>query len=182
MFSYCSIRFVQLLLLKSTDNADIEWCKEVKGNMYDMVIEGFQLLSKWTARIWEQCAWKFSRPYKDAVPSETNEASASYSDYEKVLYSIHPWYLLLGCCARMVKNNLWLLQSYVSLYRMCEVKIILGLVVLSWEVIFTSSDKRKVSMNWNKLKLCILMCLYLSSYSFYNIHGLQFVNFFWLTC
>ncbi|KAH9784221.1 protein PIR [Citrus sinensis] len=84
-----TIRFAsamnQLLLLKSTDNADIEWCKEVKGNMYDMVIEGFQLLSKWTARIWEQCAWKFSRPYKDAVPSETNEASASYSDYEKVV-------------------------------------------------------------------------------------------------
>lgn len=84
-----TIRFAsamnQLLLLKSTDNADIEWCKEVKGNMYDMVIEGFQLLSKWAARIWEQCAWKFSRPYKDAVPSETNETSASYSDYEKVV-------------------------------------------------------------------------------------------------
>ncbi|KAH9784214.1 protein PIR [Citrus sinensis] len=79
------INIFKLLLLKSTDNADIEWCKEVKGNMYDMVIEGFQLLSKWTARIWEQCAWKFSRPYKDAVPSETNEASASYSDYEKVV-------------------------------------------------------------------------------------------------
>lgn len=58
-----------------------------------MVIEGFQLLSKWTARIWEQCAWKFSRPYKDAVPSEMNETSASYSDYEKVLYSI-----LCGIC------------------------------------------------------------------------------------
>ncbi|KAJ0079909.1 hypothetical protein Patl1_23066 [Pistacia atlantica] len=74
-----------LLLLKSTDGADIEWSKEVKGNMYDMVIEGFQLLSKWNARIWEQCAWKFSRPCKDAVPSESNESLASYSDYEKVV-------------------------------------------------------------------------------------------------
>ncbi|TXG66200.1 hypothetical protein EZV62_007475 [Acer yangbiense] len=50
-----TIRFAsamnQLLLLKSTDGADVEWGKEVKGNMYDMVIEGFQLLSKWTARI-----------------------------------------------------------------------------------------------------------------------------------
>ncbi|KAI9186420.1 hypothetical protein LWI28_017065 [Acer negundo] len=84
-----TIRFAsamnQLLLLKSTDGADVEWGKEVKGNMYDMVIEGFQLLSKWTARIWEQCAWKFSRPCKDAVPSESNETSASYSDYEKVV-------------------------------------------------------------------------------------------------
>ncbi|WVY92685.1 hypothetical protein V8G54_031773 [Vigna mungo] len=67
----------QLLLLKSTDGSDIEWSKEVKGNMYDMIVEGFQLLSKWTARIWEQCAWKFSRPCKD--PSE------SFSDYEKVV-------------------------------------------------------------------------------------------------
>lgn len=30
----------QLLMLKSTD-ADIEWCKEVKGNIYDMIVEGF---------------------------------------------------------------------------------------------------------------------------------------------
>ncbi|KAH9784222.1 protein PIR [Citrus sinensis] len=84
------LRVLPVLVVLATssekdNNADIEWCKEVKGNMYDMVIEGFQLLSKWTARIWEQCAWKFSRPYKDAVPSETNEASASYSDYEKVV-------------------------------------------------------------------------------------------------
>ncbi|RZB49647.1 Protein PIR [Glycine soja] len=66
----------QLLLLKSTDGSDVEWSKEVKGNMYDMIVEGFQLLSRWTARIWEQCAWKFSRPCKDASPS--------FSDYEKV--------------------------------------------------------------------------------------------------
>nr|XP_011466034.1 PREDICTED: protein PIR [Fragaria vesca subsp. vesca] len=84
-----AIRFAssmnQLLLLKSTDSADIEWCKEVKGNIYDVIVEGFQLLSRWTARIWEQCAWKFSRPCKDIVPSESQEASASFSDYEKVV-------------------------------------------------------------------------------------------------
>ncbi|MED6156208.1 hypothetical protein PIB30_012484 [Stylosanthes scabra] len=67
----------QLLLLKSTDGSDVDWSKEVKGNMYDMIVEGFQLLSRWTARIWEQCAWKFSRPCKDASPS--------FSDYEKVV-------------------------------------------------------------------------------------------------
>lgn len=71
--------------MKSIENADVEWCKEVKGNMYDMVVEGFQLLSRWTARIWEQCAWKFSRPCKDLVPVESQENSASFSDYEKVL-------------------------------------------------------------------------------------------------
>ncbi|GAU13588.1 hypothetical protein TSUD_346920 [Trifolium subterraneum] len=74
-----TIRFAsamnQLLLLKSTDGSDVDWSKEVKGNMYDMIVEGFQLLSRWTARIWEQCAWKFSRPCKDASPS--------FSDYEK---------------------------------------------------------------------------------------------------
>lgn len=73
---------MQLLLLKSNDGAYTEWCREVKGNMYDMVVEGFQLLSRWTARIWEQSAWKFSRPCRDAA--ETQEASGSYSDYEKV--------------------------------------------------------------------------------------------------
>lgn len=66
------------------DGADVEWCKEVKGNMYDIVVEGFQLLSKWTARIWEQCAWKFSRPCKDAVPNVLHEMVTSSSDYEKV--------------------------------------------------------------------------------------------------
>ncbi|TYK10100.1 protein PIR [Cucumis melo var. makuwa] len=74
----------KLLLLKSTENPDIEWCKDVKGNMYDMVVEGFQLLSRWTARIWEQCAWKFSRPCKDVISFESHETS-SFSDYEKVV-------------------------------------------------------------------------------------------------
>ncbi|KAF9670183.1 hypothetical protein SADUNF_Sadunf13G0042000 [Salix dunnii] len=84
-----TIRFAsslnQLLLLKSIDGADVDWCKEVKGNMYDMVVEGFQLLSRWTARIWEQCAWKFSHPCKDAIPSESNGTSESFFDYEKVV-------------------------------------------------------------------------------------------------
>lgn len=79
-----SLLLVQLLLFKSMDGADIEWCKEVRGNMYDMVVEGFQLLSRWTARIWEQCAWKFSRPCKDPVYPESNEMTSSFSDYEKV--------------------------------------------------------------------------------------------------
>lgn len=86
-----TIRFAscmnQLVLLKSTDGADIEWCKEVKGNMYDVVVEGFQMLSRWTARVWEQCAWKFSRPCKDAVPTDSQESSPSSSDYEKVVRS-----------------------------------------------------------------------------------------------
>ncbi|CAI0385290.1 unnamed protein product [Linum tenue] len=84
-----TIRFAsslnQLLLLKSTDGVDVEWSKEVKGYVYDMVVEGFQLLSRWTARIWEQCAWKFSRPCKDAVPSEPSGVPTPVSDYEKVV-------------------------------------------------------------------------------------------------
>ncbi|GAB4835449.1 hypothetical protein Ancab_000356 [Ancistrocladus abbreviatus] len=83
-----SIRFAssmnQLDLLKSMDGADIEWCKEVKGNMYDMIVEGVQLLSRWTGRVWEQCAWKFSRPCKDQAP-ELHENSGLYADYEKVV-------------------------------------------------------------------------------------------------
>lgn len=83
-----TIRFAssinQLDLLKSSESADIEWCKEVKGNMYDMVVEGLQLLSRWTGRIWEQCAWKFSRPCKDQASEESNGPTL-YSDYEKVV-------------------------------------------------------------------------------------------------
>ncbi|CAI9755823.1 unnamed protein product [Fraxinus pennsylvanica] len=84
-----SIRFAsamnQLMLLKSIEGADLEWAKEVKGNIYDMVVEGFQLLSRWTARVWEQCAWKFSRPCKDPVLTEPHEKPESFSDYEKVV-------------------------------------------------------------------------------------------------
>ncbi|CAH9080681.1 unnamed protein product [Cuscuta europaea] len=75
----------QLVLLKSVEGADIEWVKEVKGNVYDVVVEGFQFLSRWSARIWEQSAWKFSRPCKDPVPTELHEPAGSFSDYEKVV-------------------------------------------------------------------------------------------------
>ncbi|KAE8713278.1 Protein PIR [Hibiscus syriacus] len=117
-----AIRFAsamnQLLLLKSTDGADIECCKEVKGNMYDMVVEGFQLLSRWTARVWEQCAWKFSRPCKDIGPSESLELSPSYSDYEKAFYfgyilfglkcTILLPFILCWHCVRRCENSLLL--------------------------------------------------------------------------
>lgn len=73
----------QLDLLKSSEGAEVEWSKDVKGNMYDMVVEGFLLLSIWTGRIWEQCAWKFSRPCKDLYSEESK--STATSDYEKVV-------------------------------------------------------------------------------------------------
>ncbi|CAA6666502.1 unnamed protein product [Spirodela intermedia] len=83
-----SVRFAsavnQILLLRSMDNADVEWSREVKGIMYDMVVEGFQILSRWTGRVWDQCAWKFSRPCKD-VPSEMQENVTTFLDYEKVV-------------------------------------------------------------------------------------------------
>jgi cytoplasmic FMR1 interacting protein len=82
-----SIRFAsamnQMMILKTSDGTDTEWSREVKGNMYDMVVEGFQLLSRWTGRIWEQCAWKFSRPCKEVLDS--NQASTTFFDYEKVV-------------------------------------------------------------------------------------------------
>ncbi|CAN6460531.1 unnamed protein product [Victoria cruziana] len=73
----------QIVLLKQSDASDSEWCREVKGNMYDIVVEGIQLLSKWTGRIWEQCAWKFSHPCKDINPQ--GHETTSFSDYEKVV-------------------------------------------------------------------------------------------------
>lgn len=84
-FFFNILSFLQLDLLKSTEGAEVEWSKDVKGNMYDMVVEGFQLLSRWTGRIWEQCAWKFSRPCKDVSSEESNRTSTLYSDYEKAL-------------------------------------------------------------------------------------------------
>ncbi|KAL5699020.1 hypothetical protein ACHQM5_029980 [Ranunculus cassubicifolius] len=84
-----SIRFAssvnQIISMKSTDVADSDWGNEVKGNMYDTVVEGFQLLSRWSGRVWEQCAWKFSRPCKDAIHDESQDTPASFSDYEKVV-------------------------------------------------------------------------------------------------
>lgn len=74
----------QIVILKSTDGVDNEWSREVKGNMYDIVVEGFQLLSRWTGRIWEQCAWKFSRPCKHPA-SDSHDSSTTSFDYEKVV-------------------------------------------------------------------------------------------------
>lgn len=73
-----------MVILKSTDGADSDWSREVKGNMYDIVVEGFQLLSRWSGRVWEQCAWKFSRPCKDPVSFDSYESSTTFFDYEKV--------------------------------------------------------------------------------------------------
>ncbi|XP_008809659.1 protein PIR [Phoenix dactylifera] len=84
-----SIRFAsamnQIVILKSTDGADSEWSREAKGNMYDMVVEGFQLLSRWTGRVWEQCAWKFSRPCKEPASLDSHDNSTTFFDYEKVV-------------------------------------------------------------------------------------------------
>ncbi|RZC56596.1 hypothetical protein C5167_015451 [Papaver somniferum] len=105
----------QIVLLKSNDGADVELCKEVKGNMYDMVVEGIQLLSRWTGRIWEQCAWKFSRPCKD-VPAESHEISASVSDYEKVFV------LQVLSEVQFVASFTVLSDVHASLF-MCEVPV-----------------------------------------------------------
>ncbi|XP_068666012.1 protein PIR [Aristolochia californica] len=75
----------QIVSLNSSDLVDSELCKEAKGNMYDMVVEGFQLLSRWTGRIWEQCAWKFSHPCKDTASLDSCETATSFFDYEKVV-------------------------------------------------------------------------------------------------
>ncbi|XP_078441899.1 transcription activator [Wolffia australiana] len=74
----------QILLVRSVNNPDAEWSREVRGNMYDIIVEGFQTLSRWTGRVWDQCAWKFSRPCKD-VPLETEENGSPFLDYEKVV-------------------------------------------------------------------------------------------------
>ncbi len=75
----------QMIILKSSDGADNDWSRDIKGNMYDIVVEGFQLLSRWTGRIWEQCAWKFSRPCKEP-PSDSQHGSTTFFDYEKVFF------------------------------------------------------------------------------------------------
>jgi hypothetical protein len=123
-----SFLFVQLLLLKSTDSADIEWSKEVKGSMYDVIVEGFQLLSRWTARIWEQCAWKFSRPCKDPVPLESHETSASFSDYEKVLCPL---------CVFLFFFRLIFNKSFLSPFHIC---LILSLTAVTNQYLSTCSD------------------------------------------
>lgn len=64
-------------------DADSTESTHVKEDMYLVIVEGFQLLSEWTGRIWEQSAWKFSRPAKDATPFDP-ERSTEVTDYEKV--------------------------------------------------------------------------------------------------
>ena len=81
MFS--SYKLFQLQLLKLATIVDDIVSKEIKDNMYDRIVEGFQLLNRWTSCIWEQCAWKFSRPCKDASPIDEDQ-SLTVSDYEKV--------------------------------------------------------------------------------------------------
>ncbi|CAM0148045.1 unnamed protein product [Urochloa decumbens] len=84
-----SIRFAsalnQMIMLKSSDGVDNDWSRDIKGNMYDIVVEGFQLLSRWTGRIWEQCAWKFSRPCKEPPVSDSQQNPTTFFDYEKVV-------------------------------------------------------------------------------------------------
>lgn len=76
-----------MITLKSSDGVDNDWSRDIKGNMYDIVVEGFQLLSRWTGRIWEQCAWKFSRPCKDPPISDSQQNPTTFFDYEKVFPS-----------------------------------------------------------------------------------------------
>jgi cytoplasmic FMR1 interacting protein len=73
----------QLQLVKMAKDADSTESTHVKEDMYLVIVEGFQLLSEWTGRIWEQSAWKFSRPAKDATPFDP-ERSTEVTDYEKV--------------------------------------------------------------------------------------------------
>eukprot|EP00249_Psilotum_nudum_P020261 c27628_g3_i1 orf=83-4003(+) len=74
----------QLQLLKVADAAADELNKEIKDSMFECLLEGFQFLSKWTGQVWEQCAWKFSRPCKDVFPLDEDH-STPVSDYEKVV-------------------------------------------------------------------------------------------------
>lgn len=60
--------------------------KRVKENVYLVVVEGFQLLSEWTGRVWQQSAWKFSRPAKDSERFDA-ERVVEVTDYEKVLFT-----------------------------------------------------------------------------------------------
>ena len=76
-----------MITLKSSDSADNDWSRDIKGNMYDIVVEGFQLLGRWTGRIWEQCAWKFSRPCKEPPISDSQQNTTTFFDYEKVFLS-----------------------------------------------------------------------------------------------
>jgi cytoplasmic FMR1 interacting protein len=83
-----SIRFAaamnQLELAKMTKDTEVAVSTQAKENMYLVIVEGFQLLSQWTGWVWEQSAWKFSRPAKEWSPFDTDH-SKDVSDYEKVV-------------------------------------------------------------------------------------------------
>jgi cytoplasmic FMR1 interacting protein len=63
---------------------DVALRKRIKENVYLVVVEGFQLLSEWTGRVWQQSAWKFSRPAKDSGRFNV-ERLVDVTDYEKVV-------------------------------------------------------------------------------------------------
>ncbi|PHT83701.1 Protein PIR [Capsicum annuum] len=137
----------KLVLLKSIDGVDVEWVKEIKGNIYDMVVEGFQLLSRWTARVWEQCAWKFSRPCKDPVPVESHDMPASFSDYEKVVrynYSAEE------------RKALVELVSYIKSIGSMMQKVDTSVTDALWETIHAEQQQvkqilRRRSASWNSI-------------------------------
>ncbi|XP_024519238.1 protein PIR [Selaginella moellendorffii] len=74
----------KLQLLKCARNVDEALSTKIKEDVYMAILEGFQCLSEWTGRVWEQCAWKFSRPSKEATPYD-EDVSAVVTDYEKVV-------------------------------------------------------------------------------------------------
>jgi cytoplasmic FMR1 interacting protein len=65
------------------NDADSTESTHVKEDMYLVIVQGFQLLSEWTGRIWEQSAWKFSRPTQDATPFDP-ERFTKVTDFGKV--------------------------------------------------------------------------------------------------
>lgn len=78
---------MQLELLTTVKEVDAVQKQRLKENVYNVIVEGFQLLSEWTGRVWEQSAWKFSRPAKDAERLDS-ERSVDVSDYEKVQFRV----------------------------------------------------------------------------------------------
>lgn len=74
---------LQLELVKTAKDVEAGVQKRCKENVYMVIVEGFQLLSEWTGRMWEQSAWKFSRPAKDAIRFDI-ERTVDVTDYEKV--------------------------------------------------------------------------------------------------
>ncbi|CAM6089472.1 unnamed protein product [Calypogeia fissa] len=72
----------QLQLVKLSKEADDMSHTQLNEDVYLVIVEGFQLLSAWTGRVWEQCAWKFARPAKDSQPYDS---TTPLTDYEKVV-------------------------------------------------------------------------------------------------